>query len=107
MVEAGSNVFQNTTLRCIPGKLHRLIPVTSFQRDQRFDAAGPSRPTLKLEVGGGRFELSQEDRRKSARPVVEIPGIESKRGCALANRAREQSAVAKNIRHTEVRARTV
>src|SRR5262249_34653110 len=56
---------------------------------------------------GGLFELSLQDSGESTGAIVEIPGIESKRSCALARRFFEQPAVAKNIRHTEVRARTI
>src|SRR5215472_9646293 len=33
MVQAGCNVLENTTLLCTARELHRLIPVTSSQRD--------------------------------------------------------------------------
>src|SRR5262249_12034716 len=59
---------------------------------------------LKPEVVGGLFVLSQQDRGEGTRPVVEIPRIKSKRDGAFASRIREQSAVAKNVRHTKVRA---
>src|SRR5262249_35991658 len=107
MVEAGIHVFENGALLCAPGKLHCSIPVASLQSNEHFDTAVPIGPRFKLKVAGGLFELSQQDRRKSTGPIVEIPGIESERGCALAGGFLEQSAVAKNIGHTKVCARTL
>src|SRR5262245_29100782 len=73
MVQAGSNVLQNTTLLCTAGELYRLIAVTSSQRDENLDIAGPIGPRFKPKIFGGLFQLSQKERWESARPIVEIP----------------------------------